>query len=118
MANIHIDPLPFVPNGFRIQEVEGRNGVSRVILPHRPRRHEDWAIATINPHPNEVFFPNVREVLEEFLQGVEDVGFREIQPCPFGEAYVQFLHVRDSDRLISQSPHPFGDVFILFTKHN
>ena len=46
------------------------------------------------------------------------MGFREIQPCPFGEAYVQFRHVRDRDRLIRQSPHPFGDVFISFTKHN
>ena len=88
IANIPIDPLLFVPHGFQIQAIEGRTGVSRAILPHLQRRHEDWAIATIQPHPNEVFFPTVREVLEEFFQGVEEVGFREIQPCPFGEAYV------------------------------
>ena len=87
-------------------------------MPRYPRRHEDWAIATINPHPDEVFFPNVREGLEEFFQGAMQVGFREIQPCPFGEAYVQFMHVRDCNRLIRQSPHPFGDVFISFSKHN
>ena len=60
----------------------------------------------------------MREVLEEFLEGDEQVGFREIQPCPFGEAYVRFTHVRDRDRLIQQGPHAFGDVFISFTKHN
>ena len=90
MANIPIDPQPFVPQGFQIQAIEGRNGVARVIVPHRPRRHEDWAIASIFPHPNKVFFPNVRDVLEEFLQEVAQVGFTEIQPCPFGEAYVRF----------------------------
>ena len=57
-------------------------------------------------------------MLEEFLQGDAHVGFREIQPCPFGEAYVQFRHVRDRDRLIQQGPHAFDDVFISFTKHN
>ena len=36
MANIPIDPAPFVPHGFQIFEVEGRTGVSRAILPHRP----------------------------------------------------------------------------------
>ena len=100
MANIPIDPLSFVPHGFQVQEIAGRTGVSRAIVPHRPRRHENWAIASIHPHPDEVFFPNVRDVLQEFLQEDAQVGFREIQPCPFGEAYVQFRHVRDRDRLI------------------
>ena len=52
------------------------------------------------------------------MQGDEEVGFREIQPCPSGEACVQFRHVRDRDRLIRHSPHPLGDVFISFIPHN
>lgn len=31
---------------------------------------------------------------------------------------MQFRHIRDRDRLIRDSPHAFGDVFISFTKHN
>ena len=120
MVNIPIDPQPFVSQGFQIQQIEGRNGVTRVVLPPRPRRHEDWAIATIQPLPDEVHFPNVRDVLEDFLQNDPDaqVGFREIQPCPFGEAYVQFRNIRDRDRLVRDNPLAFGDVFITFTKHN
>ena len=91
-----------------------------MVLPCRARRHEDWAIATIQPLPDEVLFPNVREVLEDFLQHdpVAQVGVREIQPCPFGEAYVQFRYVRDRDRLVRDSPTAFGDVFISFTRQN
>ena len=112
MANMPIDPQPFIPQGFQIQAIEGRNGVSHAIVPHRQRRHEDCVIESIFPHPNEVFFPNVRDVLEEFLQEVAQVGFTEIQPCPFGEACVRVTHVRDRNRLIQQGPHGFGDVFI------
>lgn len=87
-------------------------------MPHHQKRHEDWAIITINPLSNEVLFPNVREVLEEYLTEVQQVGFREIQLCPLGEAYVRFVHPRDRDRLVVQSPHQFGNVFISFHNHD
>ena len=120
MVNIPIDPQPFVSQGLQIQQIQWRNGVTRVVLPPQPRRHEDWAITTIQPLPDEVHFPNDRDVLGDFLQNDPDaqVGFREIQPCPFGEAYVQFRHICDRDRMVTESPHAFGDVFISFTKHN
>lgn len=76
------------------------------------------ANATIHPFPDEVHFPNVREVLEEFLDVVKHVGVRSIQQCRIGEAYVQFQHVRDRDKLVSDSPHVFEDIFISFTKHD
>jgi hypothetical protein len=51
MANIPINPEPFVPNGFEILQVEGRTAVHRVVLPRRGRKHEDFAIATITLMP-------------------------------------------------------------------
>jgi hypothetical protein len=33
MANVPIDPRPFVPPGFQIQHVEGRTSVHRVVVP-------------------------------------------------------------------------------------
>jgi hypothetical protein len=36
MANILIDPRPFVPHGFQIQHIEGRNSVKRVVVARRP----------------------------------------------------------------------------------
>jgi hypothetical protein len=119
MANIPIDPAPFVPNGFEVLQIEGRIDVQLVVLPRRARRHEEYAIATIAPMPpGQVHFANVRDVLEEFFQTVARVGIRDIQKCPFGQAYIQYAHMRDRDRLVSSSPHVFQDITISFAKHN
>lgn len=88
-----------------------------MVVPHRTTRHEDWAIATIHPLPDKVHFPNIRVVLEDFLEDRQAV-IHDVQRCPFVEAYIQFGRVRDRDRMIRESPHEFGDVFISFTKHN
>jgi hypothetical protein len=75
MANIPIDLRPFVPRGFQLQHIEGRTAVHRVVVPRRPRRHEDFAIVTINSMPQgEVHFENVRGVLEDFLLNEAWVG--------------------------------------------
>jgi hypothetical protein len=66
----------------------------------------------------QVHFANVCEVLEDFLANVARVGVRDVQKCPFGQAYVRFVHYRDRDRLIIQSPHQFQDIQISFVKKN
>jgi hypothetical protein len=76
MVNIPIDPRLFGPHGFQIQHIEGRVGVKRVVVARKPRLHEQYAIATIDPFPQgQVHFGNVREVLEEYLNEVAEVGF-------------------------------------------
>ena len=89
-----------------------------MVLPHHPHRHEDWVIATIHPLPADAPFPNVRDVLEEFIVEHRQLGLRDIQRCPFGEAYVRLTRVRDRDKLVLDSPHEFGGVFITFVKHD
>jgi hypothetical protein len=92
--------------------------VHHVVLPRRGRKHEDFAIATITPMPpGQVHFANVRDVLMDFLASVR-VGFKSVQKCPFGQAYIQVAHLRDRDMLVNNSPHVFGDISISFTKHN
>lgn len=46
------------------------------------------------------------------------VQIRDIQKTHLGHALVQFVHIYDHDRLISQSPHPYGDVYFSLSKHN
>jgi hypothetical protein len=119
MANISINPEPFVPNGFQIVHVEGRTAVHRVVLPRRGRKNEDFTISTINPLPQgQVHFENVRDVLIDFLNISSRVGFKSVQKCPFSQAYVQVAHLRDRDMLVNNSQHVFGDISISFTKHN
>lgn len=40
------------------------------------------------------------------------VGFRFIQPCHYGQAYVRFNFFHDRDRLIHTSPHQYGISFV------
>jgi hypothetical protein len=46
------------------------------------------------------------------------VGFGDVQPCPFGVAYIQFAHFCDRDKMIRDNPIPFYDVLVSFAKHN
>jgi hypothetical protein len=66
----------------------------------------------------QVHFANIRDVLEEFFQNIARVGIRDIQKFPFGQAYIQFAHMRERDRLVDSSPHVFQDISISFFKHN
>jgi hypothetical protein len=54
MANIPINPEPFVPNGFQIVHVDGRTAVHRVVLPRRGRKMK------ISPLPPLTRCPKVR----------------------------------------------------------
>jgi hypothetical protein len=55
----------------------------------------------------DVHFANIRDVLEDFLSNSARVGVRNIQKCPFGQAYVKFVHLRDRDIMVQGSPHVF-----------
>lgn len=99
--------------------VPGRRAMTRAILGRQPRRNTDLAIAIIQPMPNqEVSFTGIRNVLDDFLREHLRVHYRSIQPCPVGQAFVRFSHPYDRDRLIHESPHPFGNVNISFIQHD
>jgi hypothetical protein len=100
-------------------EVQGRRLMARACTRRAMLTHEDWAIVCINPLPvDEVHFPNVREVIHEFLVHDRRVCIRDIQKSHLGQALVRFEHIYDRDDFIAQSTHPYGDVTFTFTKHN
>ena len=67
---------------------------------------------------NPLNFAMVREVLREFLEDREHVKLVDIQPYHLGQAYVQFRNNYDRDSYVLESPHPFDDVNISFTRQN
>ena len=83
-----------------------------------PPLHEDWVIVAVVPMPNlPVQFNTVREVLSDFFTD-RRLGFSEIAPCPFGQAYVKMNSIFDRDDLVSNSPHLFTDVHVIFERHD
>jgi hypothetical protein len=80
MANISIDPWPYVPRGFQIQHIEGHTAVHRVVVPRHQRQHEDTTIVIINPMPpGQIPFDNIRDMLQDFLMNEARVVVRDIQ---------------------------------------
>jgi len=69
MAFQRADPSPFIPQGMHLQNVEHRQFMVRAVVGTRPvLRHEDWAIATIQPLSGNILnFQAVRAVLEDFF---------------------------------------------------
>lgn len=93
--------------------------MARAHMGHRTLLNMDLAIATITLAPNhQVSFNGIRNILDDFLRDHLQVGFRSIQPCPFGQAFVRFNMYHDRDRLIQESPHQFGNIHISFVEHD
>jgi len=120
MAFQRADPRPFLSRGMTWEDVPNRPLMVRAVASSRPQpQNENVAIATISPLPgNPLNFAVVREVLREFLEDREHVPLVDIQPCHLGQAYVRFQNNFDRDNYVLESPHPFDDVNISFTRHN
>lgn len=93
--------------------------MTRVVLGGPSRSNCDVAIAIIEPMLKEqVSFPSIKELLDDFLRNHRRVGFHSIQPCPYGQAYVRLNFFHDRDFLIVDSPHEYGNYRISFVEHN
>lgn len=91
----------------------------RAMAGRRPRaRNEDLAIVTIAPLPgNPLVFDAVDEVVREFCHFAR-VPVKDVQPCHLGQAFVRFESEFDRDRMVLESPHPYGGVHYSFEQHN
>ena len=109
MAFRFVDPWPFLPQGIQCVMVEGRPLMQRVVTGRIQKHHNDLAIATLNPLPQEQFdFDAIRDVLIDFLNQ-HAIPHETIQPYPFGQAYVKFTYMHQRDLLIQNSPMPYGN---------
>jgi hypothetical protein len=118
MAFHFVDPRPFLPQGAQRVMVEGRPLMQRVVTGRIQKQHNDLAIATFNPLPQEQFdFDAIRGILINFLNQ-HAIPHETIQPCPFGQAYVKFTYMHQRDLLIQNSPVPYGNGSISFIPHD
>jgi hypothetical protein len=100
-------------------ELHHRELMVRAVTRRQPPTHEDFAIISIHPLPQQPLqFLAVREIVHEFLEEHLNVRIREIQRTHLGQALVRFVHAHDRDLLIHTSPHPYGDVSFSLVRHN
>jgi hypothetical protein len=60
-----------------------------------------------------VSFMAIHNIIEDFLRD-RGIGFRSMQPCPFGQAYVRFNYIFERDTLIEMGPIQYGNGTISF----
>lgn len=79
--------------------IYGRPIMCRVVM-----GHNNLAIANFLPSPQgPINFMMIRDFIEAFLNQ-RNIGFLSIQPCPLGQAYVQFISVFERDLLVQGDP--------------
>lgn len=118
MAFRLVDPEPFMPLGAQRRVVNGRPVMRRVVIGHVAQQNNDVAIANLHLMPQgPINFMAIHNVIEGFLRH-RGIGFRSMQSCPFGQAYVRFNYILQRDLLIAESPHQFGNGSISFLAHN
>lgn len=120
MAFQWADRAPFIPGHLQYEDVPNREFMTRAVAPIRPpARNENLAIVTFDPLPgNPMSFAAVRSVLRDFLQLEKRVQFLDIQLTHLGQALVRLTHTYTRDALVEESPHPFDNVNVTFTKHD
>lgn len=114
MANFACDPMPFVLFGFHIEDGWQRPARARVALGgEAPRRHEEYAILTLNPAPP----PNeAAAVLDQLVDQLEDQFPMRVLShflSPLGLGLVQFGSPMQRQGLINLSPINLGNGFTL-----
>lgn len=118
MAFRLVDPEPFMPQGAQRRIVPGRPVMRRVVTGPIAQRNNDLAIAYFQPmQQGPINFMAIHNVIDDFLRG-RDIGYRSIQPCPFGQAYVRFNYIFERDNLIDMGQIPHGNGTITFIPHN
>ena len=80
-----IDPMPFMPPRMQRIVVHGWSVMRRVVVGHVAQRNNDLASVRLHSMPVEhVNFWDIQNIIEDFLRNHMHVGFRSMQPSPFG----------------------------------
>jgi hypothetical protein len=118
MAYQRVNPRAFT-HGFQAMQVQNREIMTRAVVRHSHRSHEDYAIISVTPLlARPLQFGEIQEVLHEFFEDHRRIMVREVQPSHLGQTLVRFVYAHDRDMHVNTSPHAYGDILIHVVRHN
>ncbi|CAO2208316.1 unnamed protein product [Urochloa humidicola] len=120
MANFQCNPTPYLPAGAHVEHGWQRPARGRVALGGEPpRRHEDYAVVTLDPMPAEEFVLDVLRDVTDHLEHEYPVRTVSRYRSPLGLGLVQFQSTNQRQTLIDASPIPFvNNSLIRVIKHD
>ncbi|CAN6359072.1 unnamed protein product [Urochloa humidicola] len=119
MANFPCNPMLYIPPGLHLEQAWVRPARSRVALGGEPpRRHEQYAVITLEPPPIQEQVHEILEDVTEVLQ--QDFPVRVVSsfPSPLGLGLFQFENPVQRQTLLDASPIQFGHGWLRVQKHD
>jgi hypothetical protein len=78
MANFQVNPEPFMPKGMNVEDWARPTRRRIIVTSNPPRRHDEYAIITVNPQPLQ---DQVHDMIEEVLTFIEEEHHIRIRSC-------------------------------------
>jgi hypothetical protein len=115
MANFPVNPRLFLVAGLVVDHGWNRPARAHVTLGGEPlREHEDFAIVSINPMPQEIreLRPTLNVVCD-FLDDTQRVRITESHLSPLGLGLIRLHTVAQRDKLVRESPFNLGQNYVV-----
>ena len=108
MVNFPCNPTLLLPAGLHVDHGWQRPARARVALGGEPpRRHEQYAILSLQPEPTQAQVHHLLEEVSEFLQQEYPVRVISAFPSPLGLGLFQFENPIKRELLLDVSPIQF-----------
>lgn len=119
MANFDDDPTPFVPEGINVEDWAWPARGRIIIATNPPRRHEEYAIVTVDPPPPlHLLYETIDQVVA-FFEDVHRIIVRSCCPSPLGLCLIRFSTAIARQAMISLSlMHFVGNRNISMVEHD
>jgi hypothetical protein len=110
MANFMVNPALYVPKGLEVEDWARPARGRIIIFGNPPLRHEEYAIATVLPPPQQHLLYEAMDEVMDYFEEVHHV--RVLSSClsPLGLCLIQFQSPVTRQAMINQSPHQLDDV--------
>jgi hypothetical protein len=112
MANFEVNHIPYIPVGFDLEHWV-RPARGRLVVAGDPhRRHEQYAIATLTPAPQQNVVQIQQAIAEvvNYFEGPRQVQIVSACPSPLGLCLLEFRSLVSRQAMIFLNPHILPDV--------
>ena len=111
MANFEVNHIPYIPVGFDLEHWV-RPARGRLVVAGDPhRRHEQYAIATLTPAPQQNVVQIQQAIAEvvNYFEGPRQVQIVSACPSPLGLYLLEFRSLVSRQAMIFLNPHILPD---------
>lgn len=104
MANFSVDPTPYIPKGLEVEDWARPARGRMVISGNSLRRHEEYAIVSVLPHPPQHLLYDTMDEVVDFFEEVRQVRIASSCLSPLGLCLLRFSSPITRQAMVNLSP--------------